>query len=380
MERLKDVGAVGLIAVLMLCFAGCGNDAPVSPDDNGGGPQGFAITAVTPDTLYLGEEAWLTVNEPIDSSEVKLFLHTTEVNEWRVAKDTIFFTIPSGARASRPRLYRDTELVVAPREIFIISKHISELMPRIVGVSGWLGRPGDALVLHGYEIPVRQKDISVSISGMLHPIEYRDEMYLIVRVEEGVGTGQIVVHAYGEEIYRSEFVRIEEGEPLLPKNFFYLTMQGAITPVELSHRVYNSSDFNTTLDFLSVSKISAGFNESPIRQGDSLIVKSHWEDFSNRTSIEMRLRTDPHVNLASGTIKYIISYPNIPNARSEFVLEIRDMPWYRINNSYTLYANGPDVAKRLTIKKWVDSNNSSIDSLISASPDHRSYFSLTLYE
>lgn len=338
------------LIVIALFFTSCSDD-PASPED---GPiksdsSTFEIVSIDEDTVYLNERVTVTF-KGAPSSDLSGYIHTNPITIDSVWRDTagsgsMRFRVPQTAASGSLRIYAsDSVLAKSAPLMFVLPKDSSIMNPEV-----WSHNlehyPGDILIIPGRDIPLRRKDMSVSLAGIQLPILAWDSSLIFARIVPWAISGPLRVTLFDKVFDLPSPTILEYGGELLPTksvsnvqmvvgdvvaNTFVTYVQGKdTTSLEQPQTILSGS-----LSLTSVSNHSSA---------DSLILLADEEVNGEHRILEVRLKLEAE-NRVSGSIR--LSYIASDNT-SETIMRVKNIRWKLEDGRYILYAFSSDVSEQL---------------------------------
>lgn len=335
-----------LLLVLALLLNSCSDTT--SPDETNGS---FAITSIDIDSAYWGEEVTLALRNAT-GDDFSLFVHTLPIAIERYwvtgsGKHRVSFRVPTGATSGQIRLYSNNTLAQGEHSLTVFPKSLGSIRPNIDNISPSQGYTGDVLLISGQDLPMRWKDLGVSIGNVQLPIVSWDSNSIAARITENVKSGTIAVRLFDQVYTGSNFTLLNHSRSLLQERTLSTVilqndgLQGTDAmerffddTVRTSERLENDVYAIATLD-----KITS----QPAK--DSVVFLANQSNTAGTTRVELRLKPLPESRV-SGVIRIWISDP-YDEYKTHYDLEVKNMRWRYVNGVYTLYAHASEIDEQL---------------------------------
>lgn len=366
-------------------IAGCSDPASPPKNDGKNDPDdqtGFHITAITKDTFYTGEEAWIEVQEMGDTLEnLTLFVHTVPAKLLNIVGNKLFFEVPQNATTARIRLYKHDTLQAKGDFFLNILPHGIHFDFAVHSFLPEKGYEGDIIRITGNDFPFRKREIEVSVNGVPFEIDTFDQQQILARVTPNVQSGPLLVKLRGTEFNAGTFTRLNEGGKLLGSTYFFESTITALfidAALETTGIVDSGREGTKGSSFGMWVQTKTNYN---ITRTDSIRVAIDEENQSDRKRMILSLKESADKNTVSGRIvlEQWINQGSVDAIHERTVLEVRDIRWRHNGGDYELYADGPEIKSKIPVMEF----EQQIGSVSSVLTDYRggdisSRFSLRL--
>jgi hypothetical protein len=333
-----------LISILFLTLASCDGaehqpNAPASND-----PTTLAIVSLGMDSLYWGEESWLVLNEPRNSTKgLKLFVKSHKMIIDRCEDGKLYFHSQANAEGGPFRLYDNDALASGEQQVTFLPHdvHFSSGVYYTNAPSGYVNA---TLYLGAYDIPLRDRDWDVHLGDMRVDAEFSSLGYIFMRIPSNAKSGKLDVRVFDQHSDLGHFEVLKHTSPFLQER----TLRAIDLVISnVTGLVRSSSDpLQPVMSDAHSASMTITFDETQAvtQDGDTLRLHYHSSQNGERT-VELAVVEDQFGSI-SGRIS-MLSLDGAYEFDQRLEVKFKDLPWQDDGFQYATNVFGPLIRKQL---------------------------------
>lgn len=338
--------------ILSLSLTACSDGTgPRQPSDRQS-PIGFTIVAATTDTLYYGERAWISVNDAgLDTSQLRLFIHTSPAQIDSISGNTIHFRIPRNASSGRIRLYKQDSLEAKGNFTqHVLPHHVDEFNPVVLDCYPLAGYQNEEVQLRIKNFPLRHREFELFLGNSKLEVLTWERDKIVTRVPINAQDGDLIVTAFDSIVFKSRFDVQEHGHNFLEKNTL---RQVSFSCSNLLGR--NIFRYKDSIADTSSWDHSGNFESTfalPLNVTRKDTIRANGEEQVSPyvlKNVTISLVPTKGLNEVSGNITLnIVLWNRGYYASYSQIFEVNKMRWKIQNGKYLLELRGVDIDKHLS--------------------------------